>query len=90
MQDVMILLWNCPECTQLKMKINFQIAFTDETIGKNGQKLFAYYAFSNTGFGYLRDTFKLSKDCNAPLIIRHDGEVIKELPKMIEYINTNY
>jgi hypothetical protein len=88
--DTIFLMWNCPECTQLKMNISFEKAFMDTASGKSGQILHIYYSFSNSGFKSLLEKFGITESDNAPLLKKASGEVITELAKIVEYMKLNY
>lgn len=90
MNDILILLWNCPACTQLKMNINYDKAFLETASGKNGQILLMYYTFSNAGLDHLLERSQIPKGTNAPVLKKHDGEIITDLPKIIEYMKAVY
>lgn len=90
MIDVLILLWNCSDCTQLKMNISYDKAFIDTASGKNGQTLLMYYTFSNAGLKEMFDKFNITGTQNAPVLKKFDGEIVTDLSKIIEYMKANY
>jgi hypothetical protein len=87
--DTIVLLWNCQECTQLKMNFDFSKAFMDTITGKNGTLLFVYYTFSNSGLKDLLKNLNIESD-KAPLLKKFNGEIITDLPQIIEYMKINY
>lgn len=88
--DILILLWNCPECVQLKVNINYDKAFVDTASGANGQSLLLYYTFSNIGLKELLNKFDMQRYEKSPILKTFDGKIINELPKIIEYMKANY
>ena len=90
MEDIIVLLWNCPDCTQLKMNISYDKAFVDTATGKNGQTLLMYYTFSNAGLKEILNKFGITETQNAPVLKKFDGEVVSDLSKIIEYMKANY
>lgn len=83
-------MWNCPECTQLKRNINFEKAFMDTATGSNGQTLHIYYAFSNSGFKTLLESFDIIGIEGAPILKLANGEVVTNLSAIVEYMKLNY
>jgi len=88
--DILVLLWNCPDCTQLKMNFDFSKAFMDTIAGKNGNQLLVYYTFSNTGLKELLAKLDIEETNKAPLLIKSTGVVETNLPTMIDYMRANY
>lgn len=88
--DTLILLWNCPDCTQLKMNISFEKAFEDSVTGRNGQVLHMYYTFSNSGFKAMLEKFAIIGIEKAPVLKKFDGTIVTDLNQIIEYMKANY
>jgi hypothetical protein len=89
-QDILLLMWNCEDCSKLKANINYAKAFSDNPSGKNGQTLMLYYSFSNIGFKEILTKFGGTGSENAPVLILSNKRVVTDLNEIISYMKANY
>jgi hypothetical protein len=87
--DVLLLLWNCAECTELKRNIPMEKSFDDNALGKNNQHFHVYYSFSNSGFEKIKGILNIEEG-NAPILKTCDGKIITDINNMIEYFKDQY
>jgi hypothetical protein len=87
-KDVLFTSWNCPECSEVKNVLDMNFAMDDEKLGKDSQHLVMIQAFSNVGARVSIDQFTpdSKEDLYTPLVISHDGQIIKELDEILNYL----
>jgi hypothetical protein len=92
LHDVLIMTWNCPDCSEIKTEFEgFDIyAFDDDAKGLLGQKLIVIHTYSNVAARYALQQAGLGEDVFTPALVCCDESVLTDVDKIIEYLKENY
>jgi hypothetical protein len=85
MIDRLFMMWNCPECVQIKERMKPDAMFADEFRGVDGHQILVYYTFSNPACRDLLDKYGLVGKFT-PALLTADGAVFDDVPGILAYL----
>ncbi len=85
MVDRLFLMWNCPECSQIKELMKQDAIFSDEFRGTDGRQLMVYYTFSNPACRDLLDKYGLVGRFT-PTLLTAEGSAFEDVSSILAHL----
>jgi hypothetical protein len=83
--DRLFIMWNCPECAEIKSLLNQEAIFSDEFRGLEGRQLSVYHTFSNTACRDLLDKYGLQGHFT-PVILTAEGFIVDDVAMILAHL----
>jgi hypothetical protein len=86
--DRLFMMWGCQSCSSIRAILDDSKLHDDSYFGRNGNRLFCFWAFSDDAGRNLLDAFGL-KSFNAPVLLKEGDKPVTDVGKIIDYLKAN-
>lgn len=83
--DRLFIMWNCPECAEIKSLLNPDAIFSDDFRGQDGRQLLVYHTFSNTACRDLLDKYELQGHFT-PVLLTAEGFIVDAVEHILAHL----